>query len=46
VHNGTIFETTKGIQKLQKEGTIKGFVKVKLENERIGWVEDENICSY
>jgi hypothetical protein len=46
VHNGTIFETTKGIQKLQKEGSIKGFVKVKLENERIGWVEDENICSY
>jgi hypothetical protein len=46
VHNGTIFETTKGIQKLQKEGSVKGFVKVKLENERIGWVEDENICSY
>lgn len=46
VHNGTIFETTKAMQKLQKEGSVKGFVKVKLENERIGWIEDENICSY
>ena len=46
VHNGTIFETTKSQYNLPKEGKIKGFVKVKLHNNKIGWVKDEDICSY
>jgi len=46
VDNGTIFETTPNKYKLQKEGSIKGFVKVKLKNDKIGWVKDEDICSY
>jgi len=44
VHNGTIFEKTSSIYYLQKEGSVKDFVKVKLKNEKIGWVKNEDIC--
>ena len=46
VSNGTIFETTKTRYVLPKEGAVEGFVKIKLQNEKIGWVKNENICSY
>ncbi|QOY55089.1 hypothetical protein HUE87_02280 [Candidatus Sulfurimonas marisnigri] len=46
VSNGTIFETTSSMYYLQKEGSTKGFTKVKLKNEKIGWVKNEDICSY
>jgi hypothetical protein len=46
VKNGTVFETTSKTIYLQKEGSTKGFVKVKLKNNKIGWVKDENICQY
>ena len=46
VQNGTIFEKASSIYYLQKEGSAKGFVKVKLLNEKIGWVKNEDICSY
>jgi len=46
VHNGTIFELTQNISYLPKEGEIKNFTKVKLKNEKIGWVENEDTCSY
>jgi len=46
VSNGTIFETTKGEIHLQKEGSVQNFVKVKLQNEKIGWVNNEDICLY
>ena len=45
VVNGTIFETTPIIYHLQKEGEAKGFTKVKLQNDKIGWVKNEDICS-
>jgi len=45
VHNGTIFETTKEISTLPKEGIVKDFTKVKLHNEKIGWVKNEDLCS-
>jgi len=45
VTNGTIFETTSSEQYYQKEGNTQGFVKVKLKNEKIGWVKNEDICS-
>ncbi len=45
VHNGTIFETTSSEMIFTKEGSVKEFVKVKLKNEKIGWVKNENICS-
>ncbi len=46
VHNGTIFETTNEITYLRSEGEVKDFTKVKLLNNKIGWVENEDICSY
>nr|CAI78794.1 hypothetical protein [uncultured Campylobacterota bacterium] len=46
VYNGTIFETTEAKKYFQKEGNAKEFVKVKLKNERIGWVKNEDICSH
>lgn len=45
VNNGTIFETTQEQIHLQKEGSVTDFVKVKLPNEKIGWVKNEDICS-
>jgi len=45
VHNGTIFERTNSVYHLQKEGSVKDFVKVKLKNDKIGWVKNEDICT-
>jgi len=46
VHNGTIFETTKTKYLLKREGSIDGYVKVKLDNDMIGWVKNEDTCAY
>lgn len=46
VDNGTIFETTTSKLMLTKEGSTKGYTKIKLTNEKIGWVNNEDICSY
>lgn len=46
VFNGTIFETTQEEIYLQKEGEVKNFVKIKLKDEKIGWVRNEDICSH
>ena len=46
VKNGTIFETTYGVTYLMEEGKIKNYTKVKLHNNKIGWVKHENLCSY
>ncbi|MEA2072387.1 MAG: hypothetical protein U9O86_02290 [Campylobacterota bacterium] len=46
VENGTIFETTSSKQRLLKEGKVQNFIKVKLKNERIGWIKNEDICSF
>ena len=43
VHNGTIFEKTSSVYRLQKEGSVKEFIKVKLQNEKIGWVKNEDL---
>ena len=45
VDNGTIFETTTETLYLQKEGSTTTFIKVKLQNKKIGWVKNEDICS-
>lgn len=45
VENGTIFETTQSVIRLEKEGSVKEFIKVKLQNQKIGWVKNEDICS-
>jgi len=46
VENGTVFETTQQELHLQKEGSVSNFTKVKLQNEKIGWVKNENTCTY
>ncbi|MCD4668258.1 MAG: hypothetical protein K8R44_06695 [Sulfurimonas sp.] len=46
VNNGTIFETTQTQCYLPNEGKAKGFTKVKLKDEKIGWVKNEDTCSY
>ena len=46
VKNGTIFETTNRRLHLQKEGEIDKFMKIRLRNNKIGWVRNEDICSY
>jgi len=45
VHNSTIFETTSSRYYLLQEGSVKKFVKVKLENQKIGWVKNEDLCT-
>ncbi len=44
--NGTVFETTATKYTLQKEGSIKNYTKVKLQNNKIGWVKNEDLCSH
>lgn len=44
--NGTIFEKATAQYSLQKEAEIEGWTKVQLNNEKIGWVKDEDICSH
>ena len=46
VDNGTIFETTQTQLTMHKEGAIDRYVKVKLQNNKIGWVKNEDICAY
>jgi hypothetical protein len=45
VSNGTVFETTKTKLELPKEGSITNFTKVKLQNNKIGWVKNEDTCT-
>lgn len=45
VNNGTIFETTQSQYILTKEGSAQKYTKVKLKNEKIGWVRNEDICT-
>jgi len=46
VRNATVFETTPQEYHLQKEGSVQHFIKVKLQNDKIGWVKNEDTCTY
>ncbi|WP_297484562.1 hypothetical protein [Sulfurimonas sp.] len=46
VDNGIIFETTQTQHSLPKEGQTDHYIKVKLNNNKIGWVKNEDTCSY
>jgi len=46
VSNGTVFETTTTEYHLPKEGSVTNFTKVKLQNDKIGWVKNEDTCAY
>lgn len=43
--NGTIFEQAPKEYHLQKEAEVKGWVKVQLQDQKIGWVKNEDLCS-
>ncbi len=45
IDNGTIFEVTKQQIFLLQEGNVQNYIKVRLENEKIGWVKYEDTCS-
>ena len=46
LENGTVFEITPAKLYLYKVGETKGFVKVELPNKKIGWVKNEDLCTY
>lgn len=46
VENGTIFETTQVVYHLEEEGQTKNWIKIKLQNNKIGWIKNEDICTY
>jgi len=46
LYNGTIFDTAQERQHLQKEDEVGNWIKVRLDNEKVGWIKDEDICSH
>lgn len=46
LQNGTVFEKTTSQITLQKEGSVEKFIKVKLKNNKIGWIRNEDTCSH
>jgi hypothetical protein len=46
VKNATVFETTQTKQELTKEGSVSAYVKVRLQNNKIGWVKNEDTCTH
>jgi len=46
IENSTVFETAQTQYYLTKEGQVQNFLKVKLANNKIGWVKYEDTCSY
>ena len=46
VDNGTIFNVTPSQKTFLKEGSAEGYTKIRLENDKIGWVKNENLCSH
>ncbi len=40
----TIFELTDEQKSMQKQGSIDGYVKVKLSDSKVGWISDEDVC--
>ncbi len=45
MHNATVFETTDTQKRFVIEGSIKGYVKIKLNNNHIGWVKHDDLCT-
>ncbi len=44
MENGTTFEITTERTSYEVQGSIDGFTKIKLDNNKIGWVNNEDIC--
>jgi hypothetical protein len=46
VYNATVFEIAPTRYDLEVQGHVEGYTKVKLHNNKIGWVKDEDTCAY
>lgn len=44
MRNATVFEIAPARYELEVQGHIEGYTKVKLHNNKIGWVKDEDTC--
>ena len=45
MENSTTFEVTSRQYNLEVQGRIENYTKVKLENNKIGWVRNEDLCA-
>jgi hypothetical protein len=45
ITHGTVFETIPKEEKLEIENSVGDFFKVRLENEKVGWVNEHDRCS-
>jgi hypothetical protein len=46
MRNATVFEITPTRYKLEMQGHVKDYTKVRLLNNKIGWVKDEDTCAH
>ena len=46
LENSTVFEVTQKELHLNKMGSNENFIKIELPNNKIGWVKNEDLCSY
>jgi hypothetical protein len=46
IKRGTIFETLSEQKIFEVQGSIKGYKKIKLDDNKIGWIKNEDICAY
>jgi hypothetical protein len=45
IKNGTIFEVTMEESNIEAENQVGEFTKIRLENKKVGWVKQRDICS-
>lgn len=43
--NATVFEHTKSRERFEVAGGIEGYTKIRLPDNKIGWIKDEDLCS-
>lgn len=46
MRNAPVFERTPVRYELEKQGHVKDYTKVRLLNDKIGWVKDEDTCAH
>ncbi len=45
MRGSTVFETTQMQTRFEREGAVKGYVKIKLDNNQIGWIREDDLCT-
>ena len=45
MRGSTVFETTQQQTRFEREGAVKGYVKIKLDNNQIGWIREDDLCT-